>query len=93
MSMQAGFDTWEEIIEYLKTIDRPQCVQVNYMPKTNSYELWMGNQPYHNYEKWLEELDDQNFRYRKAIKVAIDEVYEEYDPLWIIKKLERALEK
>lgn len=59
MSGQMTFKTYEEVVDYVKNYQNPICFQVNYLPETNEYDLWIGNQPYHNYEKWLTEMDDQ----------------------------------
>lgn len=37
-------------------------------------------------------LIKQNKRYREAIEKAIEEVYEEYETLWIVGNLQKALE-
>lgn len=39
MSMNTTFKTWELLMEFLKTVDYPQCFTVNYLPDTSEYEL------------------------------------------------------
>ncbi|MED0704928.1 hypothetical protein [Aneurinibacillus aneurinilyticus] len=55
MSLYTTFETWDETIEYLKSVDRPQCFTVNYLPKEKEYALWIGNQPYDFYEELIEQ--------------------------------------
>ena len=55
MSMNTTIKTWQEILDYLKTVDAPQCFTVNYLPDDDEYALWIGNQPYYIYEQWIEE--------------------------------------
>lgn len=42
------------MIDHLKNTDAPQCFTVNYLPKTDEYEMRIGNQPYYHYEKLIE---------------------------------------
>jgi hypothetical protein len=58
MSFNTIFSTYEDIINFLKNKDYPQCFTVNYRPKYDDYEIWIGNQPYENYEKMIEDLDE-----------------------------------
>lgn len=59
MSYNANFKTYDEIIEYLQTADQPQCFTVNYLPDTDEYSMWIGNQPYYVYEKWIKEEEER----------------------------------
>lgn len=57
MSMYVTLDTWYQLIEQLEKTDDPQCFAVNYLPDEEKYALWIGNQPYSNYEEMLERQD------------------------------------
>jgi hypothetical protein len=57
MSMYTAFKRYDEVIEYLSTVDHPKCFTVNYKPDIDKYALWIGSQPYYVYEDWIEEID------------------------------------
>ncbi|MBV6717221.1 hypothetical protein [Paenibacillus chitinolyticus] len=60
MSMNTTFKTWDELLEYLKTQDG-KCFNVNYLPKEDEFEIWIGWKPFYNYEKLIElEQDEKN---------------------------------
>ncbi len=78
MSMNTTYKTYDEVVRYLETVDHPQCFTVNYLPETDEYALWIGNQPYHVYEEWIEEeeskvkeLRNENIRLDKVYKNAV----------------------
>ncbi|WP_272032932.1 hypothetical protein [Oceanobacillus kimchii] len=80
MSMNTTFNSLEELINHLKDLDRPQCFTVNYLPDTEQYNIWIGNQPYYNYERLiqLEEQDSDKLREKlnickKALRIYADE--------------------
>lgn len=80
MSGQLTFKTYEEVIQYIANYHNPICFQVNYIPKKDEYELWIGNQPYYNYHEWIEELEQQNKRYREALEFYADSL--DHDRVW-----------
>lgn len=43
------------------------------------------------HDEKIKELEEDIKRYREVIRIAIDEVYEDYDAHWIINKLEKSL--
>ena len=45
-----------------------------------------------NNEHFVAEILGQNKRYREVIEKASEEVYEEYETLWIVGNLQKALE-
>ncbi|PFP30243.1 hypothetical protein COJ96_05895 [Bacillus sp. AFS073361] len=59
MSFNTVFKEYGDVINFLKNHDNPACFTVNYRPKEDDYELWIGNQPYENYEKMIEELETE----------------------------------
>lgn len=69
MSMYVTLVNWQELIEQLKKTDDPQCFTVNYKPEEEKYALWIGNQPYSNYEEMLDarEQDIADLRTEKRM--------------------------
>lgn len=68
MSMNTTFDSWVEMMEHLQQVDDPQCFTVNYLPETESYEIWIGNQPYYHYDKLIELEEKDNEKLMQRIK-------------------------
>lgn len=66
MSFYTMFKTYPEVVEYLATVDYPQCFTVNYKPDTEEYFLWIGNQPYYVYEEWMEEEEQKVKKTKKG---------------------------
>ncbi|MFP7486447.1 hypothetical protein SFC65_19975 [Priestia filamentosa] len=64
MSLFTSISTWDELIDFLKRENPPQCFTVNYIPAKDNYDIWIGNQPYYSYEKLieLEEKDREKIR-------------------------------
>jgi hypothetical protein len=74
--------TWDQLIEYLKTVDHPRCFTVNYLPDNNEYELWIGNQPYYNYEELIElEQKEKHELHSKLDRVErlLDDVFNDHE--------------
>lgn len=68
MSLNTTFKSWEDMINHLQNVDAPQCFTVNYLPDTEEYEIWIGNQPYYNYEKLIALEAKDNNKLVKRIK-------------------------
>ena len=73
MSYYTTFNSWDEMLDYLKKVDHPQCFMVNYLPDTQEYAMWIGNQPYYSYEKLIELEMEDKFK----IKKQLDELREQ----------------
>lgn len=79
MSLNTKFSNWEELISHLKNTDPPKCFTVNYLPDDDEFEMWIGNQPFYNYEQLIEleeqekrELKQKNKRMREALEYIQD---------------------
>ncbi len=71
MSMNATFETWEELMQYLQDVDHPKCLMVNYLPNDDKYELWIGSQPYYSYEKLIDlEQKEKQWLYGKMNRIS-----------------------
>lgn len=58
MSFNTVFSNYEDVINFLKNHDYPQCFTVNYRPNEDDFEIWIGNQPYETYEQIIESLEE-----------------------------------
>ncbi|MEK5085220.1 hypothetical protein [Bacillus sp. FSL H8-0515] len=60
MSLNTTIKSWDEMVSFLQGVDHPQCFTVNFLPESGEYEMWIGNQPYYNYERLIE-LEEKDF--------------------------------
>ncbi|WPS85447.1 hypothetical protein SMD22_02110 (plasmid) [Brevibacillus halotolerans] len=74
MSLNTKFNTWGEVLEYLKRYEEPKCLTVNFLNEENQYEIWIGNQPYHNYEQLIELEQKEKEELRKTNKQLREEL-------------------
>ncbi|WP_144522955.1 hypothetical protein [Bacillus pumilus] len=82
MSMYDRLKKWDDVVEFLKDVDyHPQCFTVNYLPETNEYSIWMGNQPYHSYEKLIELEEKEHRETKKKLETEIKSLKSEIDSL------------
>lgn len=56
MSLYTTFKTYHDVLNFLGERDYPTCFKVNYLPNTDEYDLWIGNQPYESYEEIIEDV-------------------------------------
>ncbi|MGA4713105.1 hypothetical protein [Bacillus safensis] len=72
MSMYDRLKKWDDVIGLLKDVDyHPQCFTVNYLPETEEYSIWIGNQPYHSYEKLIELEEKEHQETKKQLEIEI----------------------
>lgn len=74
MSFYNTYKSWEDLMDYLRQVDPPQCFTVNYLPEKDEYAIWIGNQPYYNYEKLIELEQREKNELRKKIKSLQEEL-------------------
>lgn len=74
MSFNMTFPTWNQLMDYLQSVDATQCFTVNYLPQTQEYECWIGNQPYEHYEKIIESEIKEKNDYRKQLNEMEEQV-------------------
>lgn len=77
MSLNTTFKTKEDLMEYLNSVDIPQCFTANYLPETGEYDLWIGNQPYYNYERLIELEEKDNDKLIEKVKELEKELKKE----------------
>ena len=82
--------TDEFLIEMEYLIDRVK-EQAEQIQKWKDIAKWQNDEKL-KMEKIALEYEKQNKRYREIIEKAIYETYEEYEALWIIETLRKALE-
>lgn len=58
VSFNTVFSNYEDVINFLKNHDSPTCFRVNYRPKEDDYEIWIGNQPYESYDEMIEDIEE-----------------------------------
>jgi hypothetical protein len=68
VSMYTRFNTYEEVISFLKDVDDPVCFTVNYLPDIEEYALWIGSQPYDIYDEFMEKKDNEVRDLKKQVK-------------------------
>ncbi|PRS47530.1 hypothetical protein [Bacillus sp. MZGC1] len=82
MSMYHRLKKWDDVIGFLKDVDyHPQCFTVNYLPETEEYSIWIGNQPYHSYEKLIELEEKEHHETKKKLEIEIKNLKSEIDSL------------
>lgn len=68
MAMYITAETWEEMIEIVKSLEPPSCLSVNYDPDNDSYKIWTGSQPYYFYNDEIDKLDNEKRALKKEVK-------------------------
>lgn len=82
MSMYDRLKKWDDVIRFLKDVDyHPQCFTVNYLPETEEYSIWIGNQTYHSYEKLIELEEKEHQETKKQLEIEIKNLKSEIDSL------------
>lgn len=82
MSMYDRLKKWDDVIGFLKDVGyHPQCFTVNYLPETEEYSIWIGNQPYHSYEKLIELEEKEHQETKKQLEIEIKNLKSEIDSL------------
>jgi predicted RNase H-like nuclease (RuvC/YqgF family) len=97
MSYYTTFKTYTEVKEFLKDVDDPKCFTVNYKPDEQEYALWVGNQPYYEYEKWIEE-EERKVKELKKENKKLEEIISQLrwtmlSKIFKIKQLEKEIDK
>lgn len=82
MSMYDRLKKWDDVVGFLKDVDyHPQCFTVNYLPETDEYSIWIGNQPYHSYEKLIELEEQEHHETKKKLEIEIKNLKSEINSL------------
>lgn len=53
-SVHITFKSYKDLMKYLSTTMYPEHATINYLPLTDEYDLWTGEQTIHVYQQFIE---------------------------------------